>query len=176
MSGQNTASLRRAPAMLFAAVALLAVAACGRHHDDDDKAVTITAGDGSGETSTVELKLPGGFEAKVKGPARMGEHSHVDIDGVGLYPGAKLGGVQVKVDASDEKGHEANVDLSFSAKSDPAAVADWYQQQFEAKGVTATRTGNALSGKSKDGDDFTVTAAANKDGGTAGTIAIRDSK
>ncbi len=175
------------PALLLAAAALVTLTGCNRHKDDGGSSVSISTsddgkttttstssenGDSSATASSVELKLPGGFEANVKGPHNFNDSTHVDIDGVGLYPGAKVSNVQVKVDASGDSDKHATVNMAFAAKSDPAAVADWYQQQFEAKKLAVTRAGNTLTGKSKDGDDFVIAALPNKDGGTAGTIAI----
>ena len=173
--------MRLSPFAAFAAVIL--VAACGRHDEDAEATHVTVSSDGTTTTTTtsdsgqatatassVNLKFPGGFEARVKGSPGFSA-TKFDIDGVGLYPGAKVGGVKVDVDASGHK-DVSHVDVNFAAKSDPAAVADWYQQQFTAKNVAVTRTGDTLTGKTKDGDDFTITAAPAAGGGTAGTLAI----
>ncbi len=170
--------------ILLAVTALLALAACSKKDDADDhaKSATITvdtdsgsdAGvkvDGDGEGGKVELKLPGGFEAKIKVPEGMTNHSKFDIDGVGLYPGAKMTKIKVNAGGSGN----ATVEMGFSAAADAAAVADWYQQQFEAKKVSVTRKGETLTGKTEDNDDFTLALSPGEAGKSLGLLTIVDS-
>lgn len=181
------------PALYLAATALLALAACSDSKVETEKAdagskVSIAV-DGNSESDTrsdvtvnadtdtgkFELKLPGGIEAKVNLPEGIGEHGKFDIDGVGLYPGAKVRGVNVNAsDTKDSK--QAVVKISFSAPADAAAVADWYQQQFEAKHKTVTRSGETLSGSTDDGDAFTIALDAAGTGASKGLLTIIDSK
>jgi hypothetical protein len=144
---------------------------------DGDKTETRTDVTINGDTDTgkFELKLPGGIEAKVNLPEGIGEHGKFDIDGVGLYPGAKVRGVNVN--ASDTKEtKQAVVKISFSAPADAAAVADWYQQQFDAKQKAVTRRGETLSGTTDDGDTFTIALDAAGTGTSKGLLTIIDSK
>ena len=131
---------------------------------------------GDTDTGKMEIKLPGGLQAKVDIPEGMTKNTKFDIDGVGLYPGAKIG--SVKVNATERKhngaaGHSAVVNIGFTAPADAAAVADWYQQQFEAKKVAVRRTGETLAGKTGDGDDFTL-ALVPAATGSAGVLTIID--
>lgn len=180
--------------VLFLATAtLLALAACSDSKVETEKADTGSkvsiAIDSKGETETrtdvtvnadtdtgkFELKLPGGIEAKVNLPEGIGEHGKFDIDGVGLYPGAKVRGVNVNAsDTKDSK--QAVVKISFSAPADAAAVADWYQQQFDAKQKTVKRNGETLSGTTDDGDAFTIALDAAGTGASKGLLTIIDSK
>ena len=170
---------------LAAAAAIAGLSGCGRDHDDTSASVSV-ASDGETTTTTtrappgaaattgtssVDLKLPGGFEARVKGPHGFSA-TKFDIDGVGLYPGAKIGGISVNVDASGGGRDSSHVDMRFTARSDPAAVADWYVQQFTAKSLPVSRTGDTLKGRTKDGDQFVIAAAPLAGGGTAGTVTI----
>lgn len=131
--------------------------------------------EGDSESGNFELKLPGGVEAKVKVPGGMIDKSDFDIDGVGLYPGAKVGAVNVKALAGKGEGQgSATVKIGFAAPADAAAVADWYQQQFEAKKVAVTRRGETLRGKTEDGDDFTLALVQNGTGAAKGELTIID--
>ena len=177
----------RQSAIVLGTVALLALSACSESKVETNKAnkgtrvaveidgddasdVTI---DGDSETGKFEVSLPGGIEAKVKVPEGMADGAKFDIDGVGLYPGARVG--SFKVNASDAKTTKtAIVQIGFTAPGDAAAVADWYQQQFETKRIAVTRTGESLSGKTEDGDDFTVAMNAGPAGGSTGLLTIRD--
>jgi ABC-type glycerol-3-phosphate transport system substrate-binding protein len=181
-------------ALCLVTIALLALAACSESKVETEKADTGSkvsiAIDGNGdrtetrtdvtidgdtEAGKFELKLPGGIEAKINLPEGMGESGKFDIDGVGLYPGAKVRGVNVN--ASDAKTtKQAVVKISFSAPADAAVVADWYQQQFEAKQKTVTRSGETLSGTTDDGDAFTIALDAAGTGASKGLLTIIDHK
>jgi hypothetical protein len=181
-------------ALCLASTALLALAACSdsrvetQKADTDSKVSIAIDGnadktdtgtevtiDGDTETGKFELSLPGGIEAKVNLPEGVGENGKFDIDGVGLYPGAKVRGVNVN--ASDAKTtRQAVVKITFSAPADAAAVADWYQQQFDARQKTVTRSGETLSGTTDDGDAFTIALNAAGTGASKGLLTIIDSK
>ncbi len=180
------------PALLLSVAVFAALSGCGRHDSDakagaDDKGAKVSisvdsdddksgtdgkvAISGDSDSGKFELKLPGGIDARVSVPAGMGDKTHFDIDGVGLYPGAKVKSVNVNAggDAAPK------VVIGFAAPGDAAAVADWYQQQFEAKKVAATRQGDTLSGKTEDGDDFTLALTAASPG-AHGQLTIIDRK
>jgi hypothetical protein len=140
--------------------------------DTEEGTVNI---DANTDTGKFELKLPGGIEANVKVPGGMVDKADFDIDGVGLYPGAKVGSVNVKaLTGKGDSNGSATVKIGFSAPADAAAVADWYQQQFEAKKVAVTRSGETLSGKTEDGDDFTLAIAQAGAGASKGELTIID--
>ena len=107
-------------------------------------------------------------------PEGLGDASKIDIDGVGLYPGAKVR--SVKVNASDTATKRAVVQIGFTAPGDAAAVADWYQQQFDAKTMKVTRNGETLTGKTEDGDDFTVALTAAGAGQANGLVTLVNAK
>lgn len=180
--------MQAAPVLL--AMSLLALAACGK---SDDNAATADAGhkvsisvddkteapakgavdlEANTETGSFELKLPGGVEANIKVPGGLAKDAKFDIDGVGLYPGARIG--SIKVDALKAgKDHGATVQIGFTAPADAAVVADWYQQQFASNDVVASRSGETLSGKTEDGDDFTL-ALVQTAAGAQGVLSIID--
>ncbi|WP_426165713.1 hypothetical protein [Sandarakinorhabdus sp. DWP1-3-1] len=163
--------------MLLAAAALLATAGCDRAEkaDDGSSVVINEVAEGDGGDGRMELKLPGGFEAKINVPGGMSDMTKFDIDGVGLYPGAKVRSIKVNAQGKDSE-QAATVEMGFRAPADAAAVADWYQNQFEAKKIAVSRSGETLTGKTDGGDDFTLALAARGEGGSQGTLTIRDVK
>lgn len=79
-----------------------------------------------------------------------------DIDGVKLYPGAKITSVNVNADGAKPEGQQATVDFGLTAPAAPAAVLDWYAKAFAAKGIVTTSSAGKLSGTTKDGDNFAI--------------------
>ncbi|MEY2882336.1 MAG: hypothetical protein RL490_60, partial [Pseudomonadota bacterium] len=136
---------------------------------DGDGKLTV---DADSDTGKVEVTLPGGLEAKVKIPGGLPGDAKFDIDGVGLFPGAKIS--TVNVNATDTPGTRSTVALGFAAPGDAAAVADWYQQQFADKSVTASRQGDTLTGKTEDGDDFVLALTQGAPGKAQGKLTITD--
>ena len=174
--------------LFLVATAALALAGCGNkaetetpekttkvsidiNNNEDAPREGVVNIDGDTESGKFEIKLSGGLEAKVKIPEGMAGKSKFDIDGVGLYPGAKIGSIKVR--AIDKGGDShATVEMGFAAPADAAAVADWYEQQFAAKKVTVARSGDTLTGKTRDGDNFTLALAAAETGKAKGTLTI----
>lgn len=163
---------------LFVLSAALAVAltACNRVTPEEAGAVNldpeagnsivdVTSGDGKGQ---VTLNLPGGIGASVSVPTEIMDGAHMEIDGVGLYPGGKIGRLNVK-----DQGAGGLVAIAFSAPADPATVADWYEKQFAAQQRVVARTGTTLTGVTEDGDPFTLVITADGSG-ARGVMTTKD--
>jgi hypothetical protein len=105
-----------------------------------------------------EVKVPAGFMSK----------GDVDIDGVKLMPGS-----QVTAFNLDSHNNLSNVEMSFTAPASPDQVRSYFIDQFRKQGVTATTSGDAVTGRSKDGNPFRIEVgpAAN---GSQGKIAVQD--
>ncbi len=146
-------------------------AGAGTSDATDEDVVAIASGAGKGE---VAINLPGGFGGKFRVPEDIMSDAKVDIDGVSLYPGARVRTVNVRADKKDGQ-REGTVRIGFSAPADAAAVADWYQQQLAAKQVKATRSGETLTGTTSDGDQFTLAMTPATEG-SSGLLTIVDSK
>jgi hypothetical protein len=190
-------------APLLAAAAALSLAACGAAEKPEPpktetaeatEIVTATAtAKADGETVTTEKRiiinadgktgelavdLADGTGASLRLPPdvmrKIGEDSKVDIDGVGLYPGARV--VSMAIASSEKNGTKnENVDIDFTAPSAPSAVADWYVAAFREKGHTATRQGNSVTATTKDGGDVAIDLTA--DGkGSKGTIKVVETR
>jgi len=133
---------------------------------DGDNASAATGSGGN-----VSFELPG-FSAKVNVPEGLMDKSDFDIDGVKLYPGARVTGMNVNATGG---GSTSIVKIAFAAPDAPAKVRDWYENAFAAKSIAITRSGEGLAGKTADGDGVLMAFAPSNGGGTTGTIDIRDS-
>ena len=154
-------------------VPALALAACGDKAADDGagdvREVTINAKgeDGGnvrisadGKGSSISIDGDGvNINADLPGIDGLAVGSDFDIDGVKLYPGAKITSVNVNADAGKPEGQQGLVEFGLTAPAAPAAVLDWYAKAFAAKGIATTTKGAALTGKTKDGDAFAIELA-----------------
>jgi hypothetical protein len=107
-------------------------------------------------------------KGQVKVPAMMMHNGNIDIDGVKLMPGSSVTGFSV---LAGDKG--ANVNMAFTAPASPDEVRSYYVDQFRKQGVEVALAGDAVTGKSKDGNPFViqVNPAAS---GSQGKIEIQD--
>jgi hypothetical protein len=92
----------------------------------------------------------------------------VDIDGVKLMPGS-----QVTAFNLDSHNNLSNVEMSFTAPASPDQVRSYFIDQFRKQGVTATTSGDAVTGKSKDGNPFRIEVGPAATG-SQGKIVVQD--
>lgn len=165
---------------LLIPLAALALTACGSSDNGKEgTSVSINAKSESGKdvvikadgkTGTVSVNVPG-FDANLKLPKLMLDNADFDIDGVELYPGSTVQSVNVVAD--DSAGEDsANVKVAFKAPADPATVRDWFAKEFSDHSVDVSSAGQGLTGKTKDGDAFTISFAPEGAKATNGTIEI----
>lgn len=165
---------RALPVLLIAATAL-SLAACSTHDGNGAVAIDMNS---EADAGNVSISVPG-FDAKVKVPTGLMAHGDFDIDGVKLYPGAKVTTFNLNVDGTTKDGKDSDnaiVKMTFAAPADVATVTEWYKKQFAAKSVKVAQSSSGFSGKSEDGDDFTITLSPGAAGQTKGAIDVVDAK
>jgi hypothetical protein len=149
---------------LFLLLPLLA--ACNVHSKDSangDDNVSVRA-DAGGKIS---FDVPFA-KGQVKVPAGFMHKGDVDIDGVKLMPGSQVTGFNL-----DSHNDLSNVEMSFTAPASPEQVRSYYIDQFRKQGVEATVSGDAVTGKSKDGDPFRIEIGPAASG-SQGKIVVHD--
>jgi hypothetical protein len=119
------------------------------------------------ESGHIAFNLPIA-EGKLKVPAAMMHDGDFDIDGVKLMPGSSVTGFNL--DAANDN---ATVDMSFTAPASPDEVRSYYVDQFKKQGVEVALAGDAVAGKSKDGNPFTI-QVSRAPSGSQGKIVIHD--
>jgi len=164
----------------MAALPLLLLAACEVKVNDDTKsdanasagdsaAISIDAGGnvamGSGDQPTsLSLSIPG---------IELGGED-MNIDGMKLYPGSKMTGVNV----TDKDGGNGRVEIRFVSPAAPDVVARYYADaagQADFTGVKLAKSGAAstVTAVNGEGDPMTITLQpASK--GTQGSIVMTD--
>jgi len=98
----------------------------------------------------------------------MMHNGNIDIDGVKLMPGSSVTGFNVN---ARDKG--ATVDMSFTAPASPDEVRSYYADQFRKQGVEVALAGDAVSGKSRDGNPFVIHVTPGPNG-SQGKIEVQD--
>jgi hypothetical protein len=142
------------------------LAGCNVHSKnpaEGDDNVSINAD----ESGHIAFNLPIA-EGKLKVPASMMHNGNFDIEGVKLMPGSSVTGFSVM---AGDKG--ANVTMAFSAPASPDEVRSYYLDHFREQGVEAALAGDAVQGKTKDGNAFAIHVSPAASGST-GKIEIQD--
>ena len=134
---------------------------------DDGSDVAIKA---DGSTGKVGIKIPG-FDANIRLPKVLLDDANFDIDGAKLYPGSTVSTVNVKADESAAKGERAHVVVGFTSPAEVAKVAPWLKEEFAKNKLPLSGDTNALSGKTADGNAFTI-KLSDEGGKTKGVIDI----
>lgn len=154
---------------------LALLAACERK--GDGAAVEITSDNGStrisagpGNESRLKLDTPG-VKMDVNVPFLGALTDKMEIDGVKLYPGSKVAGVNIDASDAKDKGRFA---LRFSAPAGQDKVAAWFTQQFAASRFKMQLQGGRFTGVNDDGDPVTLDMSAGPNGGTEGEFRIAD--
>lgn len=136
-------------------------------NDPDERRVSAQ----NDNASDVSMSIDGGnngsgAKISLSLPSLKLDNPDIDIDGVKLFPGAKVTGV----DISGQDGRsEGGVIVRFNAEAPPAKIRDYYLAAFKQKGVTAAARGTGIVGTDHDGTPFRIDLEAN-DAGTRGAI------
>jgi hypothetical protein len=142
------------------------LAGCNVHSKNPasgDENVSIKAD----ENGQIAFNLPI-VQGQVKVPEAMMHNGNIDIDGVKLMPGSSVTGFNVN---ARDKG--ATVDMSFTAPASPDEVRSYYADQFRKQGVEVALAGDAVSGKSRDGNPFVIHVTPGPNG-SQGKIEVQD--
>lgn len=109
-----------------------------------------------GETGRVAIDTPG-FKADIKLPRIELDSENLDINGVKLFPGSTVEGVEIIEDGSGPD--YGTVRIRFSAPGNARAVRDWFDQRMRAEGFTLDAGGAGLSGTTNEDEPFRLDLA-----------------
>jgi hypothetical protein len=133
---------------------------------ESSNVVAITADSDNGQVS---IQTPV-FEGKMKLPGELITNSSFDLDGVKLYPGSNVTGVNIG--AGD--GKSSTVTVKFSSPASSQVVRDYFVKAFADKKMTVTQTTGGLSGSDADNSPFSITLTEDGATKTAGTIVMQN--
>ena len=143
----------RRPVLLLA---LFGLSACDR--PEAGTSISMKAEGGNvlgaidGKTGELKVDVPG-FQGSLKLPRIKLDANDVDLNGVKLYPGSTIDGIDI---TGDEKESGGGVRLSFTSPAGAAVVRDWLGDRLGKAGFALRPDGNGLTGTTDDGKPFSL--------------------
>lgn len=152
--------------LLILAAAALPLAACDKH-EGEGSTIAINAGNAAasmdGKTGQVSIDTPL-FKGSLDLPKIDLTAENFDINGVHLYPGSRIGAVNINARGDDG----GAVSVKFDSPGSVDQVREWLKGQFDKAGTAVKVDGNVLSGKAEDkAFKIELTPAGDRATGTA---------
>lgn len=152
----------------------LTLAACGGGSEGDGASISVRSGEGEATLKAdrdgrVAVKAPG-FEGSIKLPKFDLKAENFEVDGLKLYPGSTVAGLNV--DAEGDSGGENRVRVQFDAPAAVDQVRSWFEEQMQAAGFTIAAKDGQISGKTSEGSDFTLKLDSSGDDKSRGTLTV----
>ena len=162
--------------LLPLAIAAIALAACDGQGGNSTTISFSSNGSDGNVAGAIDkdgnIKIDSdGFKADVKIPAIKLDAKDFDMNGVHLYPGSTI--TTMNIAAQDKKGDKddsGKVSVAFTSPAAAATVRDWLKERLDKAGFTLSVAGNGLTGKTDDGQPFTLKLDDDGAGKSKGTI------
>jgi hypothetical protein len=131
---------------------------------------TLVSTDQNGQMS---IKAEG-FEGSIKLPKIAVTAENLDLDGIALYPDAKVH--DIHVESNDKLGErdKGSVRLSFDAPASLAKVQAWFRDDLAKQGASVSGKDSGFRGTTKDGDPFSIALEADGADKTKGTMTLEN--
>ncbi len=126
---------------------------------------------GEGEDSKFSIKTDG-FSMDIDLPQISLDSDDFDMNNVALYPGTKVTGFNIE----DKDGQGGKVILSFDAPTGIDDLTSWFEKKMTDENFVVERDGNALSGKTDEGDPFLLQLTKKTADQTSGKLQFSESK
>jgi len=156
-----------------AALAVLLLSGCdarigGGDRNKGEAGVAVNVAGGQISLDTEDL------QAKLKLPKLDLDAARMDIDGVKLYPGTKVGGIDVQAQDAAAGDGEGKVTIAFTSADPPATLLDYYRKAFSDRNysVAAATAGELALAAAKPRHKDVHVAVHPEGAGSAGTIVV----
>lgn len=171
--------------LILLAALPLALSACSKvdHDSADGSGLSIDFSDDS-KSDAEKIKIGGGeedskfsikadgFSMEVDLPSITLDSDDFDMNDVDLYPGSHVTGFDIE----DKDGQGGKVQISFKAPADAEKLADWYETQLTGNDFKVLRNGTNLSGKTGEGDPFSLVLTELSGDETRGVLEFSEQK
>jgi hypothetical protein len=173
----------RSLAAPLAAIALAAtLSACDDSKTGTSISINSTDSDGNvvasmdGNTGAVAINVPG-FSGKLNLPKIHLDADDFEMNGVHLYPGSTISGMNVEAHDDGKPGKNddddnGSVSVSFQSPAAPATVRDWFQQKLNGAGFNVVPNGNGLTGTTDEKKPFKMELTADGSDKSKGVITL----
>lgn len=170
----------RSLAAPLAAIALAAtLSACDDSKTGTSISINSTDSDGNvvasmdGNTGAVAINVPG-FSGKLNLPKIHLDADDFEMNGVHLYPGSTISGMNVEAHDGGKSREDDNgrVRVSFQSPAAPATVRDWFQQKLNGAGFTVVPDGNGLTGTTDEKKPFKLDLTSDGSDKSKGVITV----
>lgn len=121
-----------------------------------------------GATGKVKVDLPG-FEGSFSLPKVRVTAENFDLNGVRLYPGTSITGVNVDAGGASRQEH---VEVRFDSPAPAKAVRDYLQSRLTKAGYVLSPEGDGLKGTTEDKAPFVLRLRDSGPDRSTGTIVI----
>ncbi len=167
------------PVLFLMMVAGLSLSACGGSGDGTSITLNAAGTDGNvvagmdGKTGQMSIDVPG-FVGKIDMPKIKLDAENFDLNGVHLYPGSTISGMNIDAkDAASSGKDRGLVRLNFESPAKPDVVRAWFLEKLTTAGdFTLQKDGTGLAGTSSDGKRFKLELAPSGDEKSNGVIVI----
>ena len=162
---------------LALAVIALPLAACSDGKDGTTIAINTTGSDGNmamgadGKTGEMASAVPG-FSGKLTLPKLHLNAQNFDMNGVHLYPGSTISGMNINVHDGAGKDDDGRVRVTFESPAAPGVVRDWFRKQLAAADFKLTDDGAGLTGKTDEDKSFRLDLQSSGEGKSKGVVSI----
>ena len=164
-------------ALCSGALALVPLAACGDGKEGASFSINSSDADGNAGASidgkgeaTIDTPF---FKGKVTIPKLKLNAENFDMNGVHLYPGSTISGMNVDVKDRPGKEHDGSVRVTFASPAAPTAVRDWFKAKLNAAGFKlGEKGGNGLTGTTDENKPFTLELSSDGADKSNGVITI----
>ncbi|OYY67754.1 hypothetical protein [Sphingomonas sp. 28-63-12] len=162
--------------MLMLMLCALPLAGCG-DAGKDGTTISIKSGgaDGNviagvdGKTGEVAINTPG-FSGKLTLPKLSLNSSDFDLNGVHLYPGSTISGMNIVAHDGKNGSDKSQVRITFDSPAAPAIVRDWFFDKLGKAKFTLTKDGTGLTGKDDEKKPFKLELTPAANGHSTGVI------
>lgn len=161
---------------LICAFALLSLAACDSGKGGTTISINTSDADGNviaglDGNGTAAIDTPF-FKGKITLPKVKLDATNFDMNGVHLYPGSTID--TMNITAQDKPGtkDDGRVRVAFTSPAGPAVVRDWFKDKLTGAGFTLKPEGNGLTGKTDEGQPFSLSLTPGTGDTAKGVIVI----
>ena len=149
-------------ALLIVVFCVLTQAGCGDGKNGTTISLIVCVSDGNvvagidGNSGDMAINAPG-FSGKISLPKIHLDASNFDMNGVHLYPGSTISGMNI--DAHDHgQGSDSDgvVKVTFESPAKPDTVRAWFEEKLNGAGFHVKADGTGLSGTTDDKKPFSL--------------------